>query len=254
MTLTTEPSLIDPETLPSGVARSVRLFSLFRKEQADPDTFYATLAADTVRALQPHVQLRGACAVDIGGGPGYVADALSAAGARCVVVEYAASELTLHDRIPAVAVLGDGQRLPLADGAADVVHSSNVLEHVPDPWAMLEEMVRVLRPGTGIGYLTFTNWLSPWGGHETSPWHYLGGEWAALRYEQRTGAPPKNRYGESLHRLGVAEVLRWFRTRPDVEVLHAAPRYLPEGVKWLVSVPAAREVFTWNLAVTFRRI
>ena len=53
---------------------------------------------------------------------------------------------------------------------------------------MLAEMARVVRPG-GLVYCSYTLWLSPWGGHETSPWHFLGGHRAARRYEQRHGHP-----------------------------------------------------------------
>jgi SAM-dependent methyltransferase len=42
---------------------------------------------------------------------------------------------------------GDGQALPLADGALDVAVSGLVLNFVADPGAMLREMRRVLRPG-----------------------------------------------------------------------------------------------------------
>jgi SAM-dependent methyltransferase len=41
----------------------------------------------------------------------------------------------------------DGFNLPYADGAVDAVHSSHVLEHVPDPRATLMEWFRVLRIG-----------------------------------------------------------------------------------------------------------
>ena len=43
-------------------------------------------------------------------------------------------------------VVGSGMRLPFRDGAVDVCYSSNVLEHVPDPWVMVDEMLRVTRP------------------------------------------------------------------------------------------------------------
>ncbi|HHT8842886.1 TPA: class I SAM-dependent methyltransferase, partial [Burkholderia cenocepacia] len=70
-------------------------------------------------------------------------------------------------------VVGDALRLPLADGSVDVVFSSNMWEHVPHPEAVADELLRVTRPG-GLLFLSYTNWLSPWGGHETSPWHWLG--------------------------------------------------------------------------------
>lgn len=39
------------------------------------------------------------------------------------------------------------EALPLVDGAADTVLSSDVLEHLPDPRLAVREMARVLRPG-----------------------------------------------------------------------------------------------------------
>lgn len=242
-----------PPVRRASVRRSRELIELFRKEQVDPDAFYRYLAADTVEHLRGVLDLDGARSVDVGGGPGYTAEALRDAGASCTVVEYTFEELLLHDRRPDVAVQGDGCRLPIASGSVDLCHSSNVLEHVPDPWAMLAEMARVIRPGSGIGYLTFTNWYSPWGGHETSPWHYLGGDRAARQYRRRHGAEPKNRFGASLHPVHIAGVQRWFRDQHDLEVLWSGPRYLPDVARWVSSVPVAREVLTWNLAVVFRR-
>ena len=237
----------------AGIARSAHLLKLFRKETSDPDTFYSYLAEDALRHISRYVDPRGRVAIDIGGGPGYTAEVLTRAGARCHVVEYNFEELGLHDRSPDSAVVGDGQELPLRDGCAGIVHSANVLEHVPDWRAMLGEMVRILEPDTGLGYLTLTNWLSPWGGHETSPWHYRGGERAVERYTRRYGVEPKNKYGESLFRLQIGEVLAWFRHRSDTEVVWSGSRYLPEWTRWIVKVPGAREIVTWNLAVVFRR-
>ena len=135
--------------------------------------------------------------LDVGGASGYVADAFREVGARAITAEYNVDQTTEHGRQLTGGIIADGRALPIATGAVDVCYSSNVLEHVVSHEQMLSEMVRVVAPG-GVIYLTFTNWLSPWGGHETSPWHYRGGEWAAQRFERVTGAPPKNRYGESL--------------------------------------------------------
>jgi SAM-dependent methyltransferase len=236
-----------------GLRRSARLFSLFRTEATDPDTFYHYLAHDTLRHIRRYRDLPGTTAIDIGGGPGYIAEALKKAQAECTVVEYSGDELVLHARTPDRAVQADGQALPLRAGSIQLVLSSNVLEHVPDWRAMLDEMVRVLEPGTGLGYLTYTPWYGPWGGHETSPWHYIGGSYAVKRYTRRYGKRPKNEYGVSLHRLHISQVLGWFRERPDVEVVWVGPRYLPEWMRWIVDIPGAREVVSWNLVVVFRR-
>lgn len=44
-------------------------------------------------------------------------------------------------------IAGDGQRLPIADDAFDLVFSEYVFEHLPDPEAALAEIDRILRPG-----------------------------------------------------------------------------------------------------------
>jgi SAM-dependent methyltransferase len=178
---------------------------------------------------------------------------LRAAGAHCIVADYSVDELGLHNRRPEFAVQSDARALPLRDGTMRIVHSSNVLEHVPEWEAMLGEMVRVLEPDLGLGYLTFTNWFSPWGGHETSPYHYLGGRRAAERYERRYGHPPKNEFGVSLFRLDIREVLDWFHARDDVEIVWLGPRYWPRWMRWLSRVNGVREVASWNTVVMFRR-
>jgi SAM-dependent methyltransferase len=237
---------------PTGLARSLRLVRLYRREPAEPAPFYDFLAHDTVAQLRPHGARLDGRVIDVGGGPGYLADVVREQGGTCFVVDAAVRELRLHGRAPTLAAIADGRRLPVLTAAMDVAHSSNVLEHVRQPHRLLAELVRVLRPG-GIGYLSFTPWLSPWGGHETSPWHYLGGNRAAERYERRTGHPPKNRYGVNLHRLRLAPVRAWFAANPDVDVLWQGPRYWPASWRHLVGSGAVSEALTWNHLVIFRR-
>jgi SAM-dependent methyltransferase len=140
----------------------------------------------------------------------------------------------------------------LRTGSVDLCFSSNVLEHVPEPFAMADEMVRVTRPG-GTVYLSYTNWLSPWGGHETSPWHYLGGHWAARRFERRTGRRPKNRYGESMYGVSVGAALRWAHRQSAADVVDVLPRYHPSWARPVVRVPGLREFLTWNLVLVLRK-
>jgi SAM-dependent methyltransferase len=237
----------------ADLARSVRLFRAFRLEQTDPRHFYGTLAEDTVAQLASYVDLAGATVMDVGGGPGYFTDALREAGARPVCVDCDAGEMMARDgAAPEGAVLGSALRLPVRDGSVDVCFSSNVLEHVPEPWTMTDEMVRVTRPG-GTVYLSFTSWFGPWGGHETAPWHYLGGDHAARRYERRHGKPPKNRHGESLFPVSVAAALRWAHRCSAVDVVAAIPRYHPRWAVPVVRVPGLREIVTWNLLLVLRR-
>jgi SAM-dependent methyltransferase len=237
----------------ADIARSVRLFRAFRNEQATPSEYYAILASDTIRQLGRYTELKGQLVVDVGGGPGFFVRELRDAGARALCVDTDSGELATEGRPEAGSAVGSALRLPLASGAVDVCFSSNVLEHVGDWRAMLAEMVRVTRP-EGIIFVAFTNWLSPWGGHETSPWHYLGGERAARRYQRRHGRPPKNRYGSSLYPVSVADALGWARSAQTVVLVDAVPRYLPGWASPALRVPVLREFLTWNLLLVLRRV
>jgi SAM-dependent methyltransferase len=236
----------------SGLLRSVRLFRLFMAEQSDPDEFYASLAEDAVGQVAEHGELDGQTVVDVGGGGGWFTAAFRARGAHCYLFEPDPAELYFRTGAPAGAVVADGYWLPVRDGKADVVFSSNVLEHVPDPMGLIEEMIRVTRPG-GLVYLSYTNWYSPWGGHEMSPWHLLGAEYAARRYERRYQRKPKHECGVNLFQVHIGPILRAVRARTDVEIVAAQPRYYPRWCRLLLRLPALREVATWNLMLIMRR-
>jgi SAM-dependent methyltransferase len=233
-----------------GLLRSARLFRLFLVEQSDPDRFYSGVAQDAARQVERYTSLANRTVLDIGGGPGHFTAAFRARGARCYLFEPDLAEMHSRGRTPAGAVLANGYQLPVRDGAADVCFSSNVLEHVADPAALIAEMVRVTRSG-GLIYLSFTNWYSPWGGHEMSPWHYLGAGIAERRYVRRHGRLPKNRCGTSLFPLHIGQVLGMLRRRQDIEIVDRLPRYYPRWCKVLLWIPWLREIAAWNLLVVF---
>jgi SAM-dependent methyltransferase len=232
--------------------RSVRLFRAFLREQSDPDHFYGTLAADSVRQISEYVALNGATTLDVGGGPGYFADAFRAAGAHYLGVDPDVGELSARGEPAAGMVRASGTELPVRTGSVDVCYSSNVLEHVADPDRMLAEMVRVTRPG-GTVFVSFTPWFSPWGGHETAPWHFLGGHYARRRYRAKNGREPKNRFGESLFPLTVGKAIRWARKCDEAILVRALPRYHPWWATWIVRVPVVREIASWNLVLVLRK-
>ncbi|HEV2935553.1 MAG TPA: class I SAM-dependent methyltransferase [Streptosporangiaceae bacterium] len=237
----------------SGLLRSVRLFRLFLAEQSDPETFYSSLAEDAVAQVAAHGELGGRTVVDVGGGGGWFTAAFRARGANCYLFEPDLAELYLRTAAPAGAVVADGYWLPVRDGGADVVFSSNVLEHVADPIGLIEEMIRATRPG-GLVYLSYTNWYSPWGGHEMSPWHLLGAGYAARRYVRRHRREPKHECGVNLFPVHIGPILRAMRARPDVRIVEARPRYYPRWCRLLVRLPGLREVVTWNLMLIMRRV
>jgi SAM-dependent methyltransferase len=101
--------------------------------------------------LLPHLA-PGMNVLDVGCGPGTITAGLAA--------RVAPGRVTGVDREPGVvdqarAAFGstaefraaDAYRLPFPDGAFDVVHAHQVLQHLTDPVAALGEMRRVLKPG-----------------------------------------------------------------------------------------------------------
>ena len=226
------------------LSRSVRLLSAFRFEQSDPARFYTALARDTAAMVGDLWQAtrgepgNGRTLLDVGGGPGYFATAFEDAGFTYIGVE------------PDPAEMHAG---PATGGAAsyvvDICLSSNVAEHVPEPWRLAREMLRVTKPG-GLAVLSYTVWLGPFGGHEMGLTHYLGGARAAARYTRKHGHPAKNNYGSSLFAVSAAAGLD-FGASSGVLVA-AFPRYHPRWAWWMTKVPLLREFLVSNLVLVLR--
>ncbi|OBI76530.1 class I SAM-dependent methyltransferase [Mycobacterium sp. E740] len=239
------------------LSRSLRLLAEFRFEQSDPARFYGALADDTAAMVADlwrdadGSSPGGRTVLDVGGGPGYFSEAFSARGFQYIGVEPDPSEMHAGPAASAEAtyVRASGMALPFADASVDVCLSSNVAEHVPRPWQMGREMLRVTRPG-GLVVLSYTVWLGPFGGHETGLWHYLGGARAARRYTRRNGHPPKNNYGSSLFAVSAADGLAW--AAGTGALLAAFPRYHPRWAWWLTKVPVLREFLVSNLVLVLR--
>lgn len=244
-----------PKHATSVAVRSLRrraeLFGLWRNERTDPEPFYAALAADTVAALAREAPVEGARVLDLGCGPGWYLRALRDAGADVLGLEYDADEIARATVPLSGVVRADAQRLPFADSAFDGVFCSNMLEHVADTRAVLTEIARITAPG-GWAYVSWTNWYSPWGGHDMTPYHLLGPTRGPRLYERRHGPPPKNRYGSGLFPVHVGPTLRLVGELPEWQLVRAEPRYWPR-LRWLVSVPGVREVFTWNCVLWLSR-
>jgi SAM-dependent methyltransferase len=241
------------------LARSLRLLSQFRFEQSDPARFYGALAQDTAVMVDDlwrgvtGTALAGRTVLDVGGGPGYFADAFAARGAAYIGVEPDPREMhAAPGRLGGAStfVRASGLALPFADGSVDVCLSSNVAEHVAQPWRLGAEMLRVVRPG-GVAILSYTVWLGPFGGHEMGLTHYLGGARAAARYTRKHGHPPKNNYGSSLFAVSAADGLDWAANTGAL--VAAFPRYHPRWAWALVSAPGVREFLVSNLVLVLRR-
>ena len=261
-------AVTDPFARQATLSRSVRLLSQFRYEQRDPARFYGALAKDTAAMVTDlwrgttGSSPAGRTVLDVGGGPGYFAAAFADAGLQYVGVEPDPTEMHVRPaqaatsstapasiRGTATYVRASGMALPFADASLDICLSSNVAEHVPQPWRLGREMLRVTRPG-GLAVLSYTVWLGPFGGHETGLSHYLGGARAAERYTRKHGHRPKNDYGSSLFAVSVADGLEWATSTGAL--VAAFPRYHPRWAWWMTGVPVLREFLVSNLVLVLR--
>lgn len=239
------------------LSRSVRLLSEFRYEQSDPARFYTALAEDTAamvadlwRASRGEAP-SGRTVLDVGGGPGYFATAFQNAGWHYIGVEPDPAEMHAGPATGGTAtyVRASGMALPFADASVDICLSSNVAEHVPQPWRLAGEMLRITKPG-GLVVLSYTVWLGPFGGHEMGLTHYLGGARAAARYTRKHGHPAKNNYGSSLFAVSAADGLKF--AAGSGALVGAFPRYHPRWAWWMTKVPLLREFLVSNLVLVLR--
>jgi SAM-dependent methyltransferase len=85
--------------------------------------------------------------LDVGFGAGTILDAAARAGWNAMGVEVSETAVE-HARSRGYDVFcGELAEARYADNYFDVVTASEVLEHVPNPRAMLDEIARILRPG-----------------------------------------------------------------------------------------------------------
>ena len=103
--------------------------------------------------------------LDLGCGIGHELAQLQADGCHAVGVDLSAELLRagrdrLHaDGHPVRLAVADGALLPFADASFDGCRIERVLQHVPSPAAVLDEVRRVLRPGGAVAILE-PDWAS----------------------------------------------------------------------------------------------
>lgn len=134
------------------------------------------------------VPLAGRRVLDAGCGTGHFSARAAAAGARVVSLDIGPRLVArARARAGSEGVVSDATRLGLRDGAFDVVLSSEMIEHTPDPRRAVAELVRALRPG-GTLVLTCPNAAWRWSltvaeALRLRPYHGLENwpSWRALR-------------------------------------------------------------------------
>ena len=96
--------------------------------------------------------------LDVGTGPGFVALAAAARGARVTGADQSAAMVDIARAAGVDAVVAPVERLPFDDAEFDAVVGGYLLNHLPRPEAAVAELARLLRPG---GRLALTVWDLP---------------------------------------------------------------------------------------------
>lgn len=222
-------------------------------KHGDDDAFYELQAKDAIRWMWEngvHIE-PGTSALDLATGCGIFGNRLERLG--CTVVfsdhHYSLREWMKGRDFRILAVGKD----PLSMlGQFDLVICSNLIEHLPNLDAFIEEIHSVLKPG-GRMYLSWTNWLSPWGGHDFSPFHYLGTRLGPWVYDLIHGKGKRGHFPYAgLWPTHIGSTLRKIRRQSKLEIEAVAPRYYTE-FHWLMKIPIVREFLAWNCAVIIRR-
>jgi len=129
-----------------------------------PDSYHRAFASLTGQSVAPLLDAarvgKGTRALDVATGPGYVAVAAAARGARVTAVDFSRAmvERARRDH-PGIDFLeGDAEALGFGDASFDAVVMNYGLLHLARPDQAIGEAHRVLRPG---GRFAFTVWLPP---------------------------------------------------------------------------------------------
>jgi SAM-dependent methyltransferase len=114
--------------------------------------------------------LRGAVAVDVGAAGGGNTRVLREQGLFAVSLEYGPDGAAVAHERGLPSIRGDARTLPLAEASADVVVAFDVLEHIEDDHAVLNEFARVLRED-GQLWIAVPSDMRLWSAHDDAVGH-----------------------------------------------------------------------------------
>jgi 2-polyprenyl-3-methyl-5-hydroxy-6-metoxy-1,4-benzoquinol methylase len=214
----------------------------------DDAYFYKLQADDAVRWIEKSgVQLNSNTrALDLGCGHGVFGGQLVQRGCQVTFADERNLLLPEIAKAPFHQINLDQDDIATL-GTYDLVVCSNVFEHLSKPNQFLDSVHKILAP-SGKLYLSWTNWLSPWGGHDFSPLHYFGprnGQWLFDKFVKRHR---NHTIYQNLFPTYIGQVLTHVRRSGTLQILSAAPRYYTE-FSFLVRIPVVREFVTWNCAL-----
>ena len=258
---TDERELLPLVVAPRGALRSLALLRAILVKRRDPDLYQRIVFADTMNQVVGKSPLYNRNLLEITDFDISFAEGFVERGARVTQMrrdqapfgDGPASVLNPEGAQQATRLEYSPLEIPTDDKSFDVVFATNALSSVEEPVALVNELIRVTKPGGSI-HLQDATWYSPWGGRETSPWHLISGNLARRLYIRKYRRAPRHDYQRNFFQVSVRDAMKAFHDDPRIVVVSAHPRYLPESFGWLLRVPVLNELATMNLSVTLERV
>jgi ubiquinone/menaquinone biosynthesis C-methylase UbiE len=165
--------------------------------------------------------------LDVGCGPGVMAESMLAQGCQFWGIDPSANMIAIaNSRFggseQATFIEGDAARLPFADAFFDAVLCMGVIDSVPDRPAAIREMTRVLRPG-GTLILTFANLGSPYAWWKNYVFYPAVKFWQRGRARHRSAAKRARVRGGHVRAMYTRADAEAFLRSAGLTVTHVVP-------------------------------
>jgi SAM-dependent methyltransferase len=214
-----------------------------------------------VRYLHKHHSFSGGFSLlDLGCGMGGYTAAFQEAGLNSVGLDLSFQYKGVH--VPKIAA--DALQTPFAGHVFDIVICASLIEHVSSPNELLNEIIRIVKPG-GIIYISFPPFYSINGGHQFAPFHLFGERFALWAFSKRKknrlkgwvrermnldGQSYQEAFGKwGLYRMTIRKIRKLVR-RDDLRLLDISTKLIPIN---FARIPLLGEFLTWHVQILLRR-
>ena len=167
---------------------------------------------------------------------------------------FGANVVALDLKKPFVAnlnfVKGDATELPFKDNSFDIIFSSSLIEHLPDPEPLIKEIKRTLKE-RGVCYLSFPPFYSPVGGHQFKPFHYLPEDiatWLSRKIKKVRSYKYDDQYG-GLYRVKISDIKKLI-IKNNLKIKKISTRF---SLINFAKIPILNELLTWNVEFILKK-
>jgi SAM-dependent methyltransferase len=208
-----------------------------RREIIQAKPFLQQIYTDWYREIAAALPAGDAPVLELGAGAGFMR--------RCIPHTIASDIL----RVPAIDLVADASHLPFVTGSLRGVAMTNVLHHLPDVRAFLNEAARCVQPGGAM--VMIEPWVTPWSSIVYRRFHSEPFEPGATDWSLPPGGPLSGANGALPWILFQRDRNRFEQEFPVWRIARIQPqmpfRYLVSGGVSLRALSPAVTYSTWRL-------